>query len=90
MNVGPERCPALRDVVHEIRCTELRDRLGASYSPIFIQQLDLPDGIYYRVRVGKISGEDAAHDLGEQLRAKEGFTPFVVRLDEIPAAGVTP
>lgn len=68
----------------------LRDRLNASYSPIFIQQLDSPDGIYYRVRVGKISGEDAAHDLGEQLRAKEGFTPFVVRLDEIPAAGATP
>jgi rare lipoprotein A len=69
----------------------LRDRLSASYSPIFIQQLDSPNGMYYRVRVGKTSGEDAAHDLGEQLRAKEGFTtPFVVRLDEIPAAGATP
>jgi hypothetical protein len=45
----------------------------------------------YRVRVGKTSGEDAARDLGEQLRAKEGFTtPFVVRLDEIPTAGATP
>jgi rare lipoprotein A len=65
----------------------LRDRLSASYSPIFIQQFDSPDASFYRVRVGKISGEDAAHDLGEQLRAKEGFTPFVVRLDEIPAAG---
>jgi rare lipoprotein A len=68
----------------------LRDRLSASYSPIFIQQYDSPDGGFYRVRVGKISGEDAAHDLGEQLRAKESFTPFVVRLDEIPAAGATP
>lgn len=68
----------------------LRDRLSPSYSPIFIQQLDSPNGMYYRVRVGKASGEDAAHDLGEQLRAKEGFTPFVVRLDEIPAAGATP
>jgi rare lipoprotein A len=68
----------------------LRDRLSASYSPIFIQQYDSPDGGFYRVRVGKISGEDAAHDLGEQLRAKEGFTPFVVRLDEIPAAGANP
>ena len=68
----------------------LRDRLSASYSPIFIQQLDSPNGMYYRVRVGKISGEDAAHSLGEQLRAKEGFTPFVVRLDEIPTAGATP
>jgi rare lipoprotein A len=68
----------------------LRDRLSASYSPIYIQQFSAADAIYYRLRVGKISGEDAAHALGEQLRAKEGFTPFVVRLDEIPSAGATP
>jgi rare lipoprotein A len=60
----------------------LRDRLNLSYSPIFIQQYDSPDGLYYRVRVGKITGEDAARQLGEQLRGREGFTPFVVRLDE--------
>lgn len=65
----------------------LRDRLSASYSPIFIQQYDSPDGLYYRVRVGKVSGEDAARQLGEQLRAREGFTPFVVRLDEGLAGG---
>jgi rare lipoprotein A len=68
----------------------LRDRLSASYAPIYIQQFSAADAIYYRLRVGKISGEDAAHDLGEQLRAKEGFTPFVVRLDEVPSAGATP
>jgi rare lipoprotein A len=60
----------------------LRDRLNLSYSPIFVQQYDSPDGLYYRVRVGKVSGEDAARQLGEQLRGREGFTPFVVRLDE--------
>src|SRR5215467_11568606 len=65
----------------------LRDRLSLSYSPIFIQQYDSPDGTFYRVRVGKISGEDAAHDFGEQLRSTEGFAPLVVRLDE-PAASV--
>ena len=66
----------------------LRDRLNLSYSPIFIQQYDSPDGLYYRVRVGKISGEDAARQLGEQLRGREGFTPFVVRLDEgVPSGG---
>lgn len=59
----------------------LRDRLSASYSPIFIQQYDSPDGLFYRVRVGKVTGEDAARDFGEQLRQHEGFTPFVVRLD---------
>ena len=60
----------------------LRDRLNALYPPIFIQQYDSPDGIFYRVRVGKISGEDAARQFGEQLHAREGFTPFVTRLDE--------
>jgi rare lipoprotein A len=66
----------------------LRDRLGASYSPIFIQQYDSPEGVFYRVRVGRISGEDAAHQFGEQLRSRESFTPFVTRLDEgLPAGG---
>jgi rare lipoprotein A len=66
----------------------LRDRLGASYSPIFIQQYDSPEGEFYRVRVGRISGEDAAHQFGEQLHGREGFTPFVTRLDEsLPAGG---
>ncbi len=66
----------------------LRERLNASYSPIFIQQYDSPDGIFYRVRVGKVSGEDAARQFGEQLRDREGFTPMVLRLDEgTPARG---
>ncbi len=67
----------------------LRERLSASYSPIFIQTYDSPDGTFYRVRVGKISGEDAAHDFGEQLRAKEGFSPMILRLDEVATPGVT-
>jgi len=67
----------------------LRDRLNALYPPIFIQQYDSPDGIFYRVRVGKISGEDAARQFGEELHAREGFTPFVTRLDEgIPGGGI--
>ena len=65
----------------------LRDRLNASYPAIFIQQYDAPEATYYRVRVGKISGEDAAHALGEQLKAKEGLTAFVVRLDENAPSG---
>ena len=43
--------------------------------------------LYYRVRVGKVSGEDAARQFGEQLRNREGFTPIVVRLDEGAPAG---
>jgi rare lipoprotein A len=60
----------------------LRDRLSGAYSPIFIQQYDSPDGMFYRVRVGKISGEDAARQFGDQLHSREGFSPIVVRLDE--------
>ena len=67
----------------------LRDRLNASYSPIFIQQYDAPEGTFYRVRVGKISGEDAAQQFSEQLRSREGLMPFVTRLDpETPAGGI--
>jgi rare lipoprotein A len=66
----------------------LRDRLGASYSPIFIQQYDSSDGAFYRVRVGRISGEQAAQDFGEKLRNTEGFTPMVIRLDEKIPPGV--
>jgi rare lipoprotein A len=66
----------------------LRDRLSLSYTPIFIQQYDSSDGTFYRLRVGKVSGEDAANGLAEQLRSKEGFTTLVFRLDEVKPAGV--
>jgi rare lipoprotein A len=64
----------------------LRDRLSATYNPIFIQEFPVADGTFYRVRVGKISGEDAARQLAEQLHTKENFVTFVVRLDE-PTGG---
>lgn len=66
----------------------LRDRLSVSYSPIFIQQYDSPDGAFYRVRVGRISGQQAAQDFGEKLRNAEGFSPMVIRLDENVPSGV--
>jgi rare lipoprotein A len=67
----------------------LRDGLNATYSPIFIQLYDSPDGILYRVRVGKISGEDAAHQFSDRLHDREGLMPFVTRLDEgAPAGGI--
>jgi rare lipoprotein A len=65
----------------------LRDRLLTSYAPIFIQAYDSPDGMFYRVQVGKVSGEDVARQFGEQLRSREGFTPMVLRLDEGAAGG---
>lgn len=66
----------------------LRDRLNASYPPIFIQQYDTADGPFYRVRVGKISGEEAAQQFAETLRDKEGFKTMVLRLDEGVSSGV--
>jgi rare lipoprotein A len=66
----------------------LRDRLSVSYSPIFIQQYDSSDGAFYRVRVGRISGEPAAQEFGEKLRNTEGFSPMVIRLDEKVPSGV--
>jgi rare lipoprotein A len=65
----------------------LRDRLSLTYTPIFIQQYSSSEGIFYRLRVGKISGEEAANDLAAQLRAKEGFTTLVFRLDDSKPAG---
>jgi len=65
----------------------LRERLNVSYSPIFIQTYDSPDGLFYRVRVGKVPGEDSARQFSEQLRNREGFTPMVVRLDEGAGTG---
>jgi rare lipoprotein A len=65
----------------------LRERLNAEYSPIFIQPYDSPDGLFYRVRVGKVPGEDAAQHFGEQLRNREGIKPIVVRLDDGGGSG---
>jgi len=60
----------------------LRERLNAEYSPIFIQRYDSADGLFYRVRVGKVPGEDAAQQFGEKLHNREGFKTMVVRLDD--------
>ena len=70
------------------RAEGMRSRLNAVYSPIFIKRYDTKDGAFYRVHVGKISGEEAAKEFGEKLRTREGVTPMVVRLDErVPEAG---
>lgn len=66
----------------------LKERLGASYSPIYIQSVVIEDGNFYRVRVGRVSGEQEAQRLGETLRVREGFKPMVLRIDE-PASGET-
>lgn len=64
------------------RAEAMRSRLSAAYTPIFIKRYDTKDGAFYRVHVGKVSGEEAAREFGEKLRAREGVMPMVVRLDE--------
>jgi rare lipoprotein A len=68
----------------------LRDRLSASYSPVAIQSFESSNGSYYRVHVGKVSGEDAAKRLGEQLHQREGVKPLIFRVDTDSPRGGTP
>ena len=57
-------------------------RLSADYPSVALQSFDSPKGeSFYRVHVGKISGEDAAKKLSEELRAREGVKPLVFRVD---------
>jgi rare lipoprotein A len=65
----------------------LRARLNELYPPSTIQQVDLDEGTFYRVRAGKVSGEQAAQKFAEDLRVKEGFHAMVIRLDDVPAGG---
>lgn len=59
-----------------------RAQLAARYSNVSIAMYDLPNGLFYRVRVGRLPSLDAAQQLAGQLRANEQLTTFVVRLDE--------
>jgi rare lipoprotein A len=63
----------------------LRTRLNAEYAPSTIQQIALPEGTFYRVRVGKIAGEQGAQKFADELREKERFHSMVIRLDDAPA-----
>jgi len=65
----------------------LRARLDGLYPPATIQAVALEDGTFYRVRAGKISGEQPAQRFADDLRAKEGFRTLVIRLDDPPVGG---
>ena len=69
---------------------KLRDRLSASYSPVAVQSFDSPKGSFYRVHVGKVSGQDAAKRLSEQLQEREGVTPLIFRVDTSAPGGTNP
>ena len=65
----------------EENAEKFRDRLAERYSPVTVVPYDSPNGMYYRVRVGRVSSEDAARQLAAQLEASDQLTTFVVRLD---------
>lgn len=65
----------------------LRERLDVLYPPATIQQVQVEDGTFYRVRVGKISGEQSAQRFADDLKAKEGFHSMVIRLDDDTGGG---
>jgi rare lipoprotein A len=60
----------------------LKSQLATRYSPVSIATYDSPNGMFYRVRVGRVSSEDAARQLADRLNTEEQLTTFVVRLDE--------
>jgi cell division protein FtsN len=68
----------------------LRERLDALYPPATLQQVAIEDGTFYRVRVGRVSGEQAAQKFADDLKSKEGFSQaMVIRLDDDAAGGGT-
>ena len=60
---------------------KLRRRLERRYQPVFIHEYDSPNGLFYRVRVGRVPSIEAAKQLAHKLRQEEKLVPFVVRLD---------
>jgi peptidoglycan lytic transglycosylase len=60
----------------------LRDLIAAHYTPVVIQSFDRGDGLFHRVRVGRLPSEDQAQDLAREIREQNLATDtFVVRLN---------
>jgi rare lipoprotein A len=60
----------------------LRARLQERYAPVTTVPFSSPNGLFYRVRVGRLPSEAAARALADRLHSAEQFVTFVVRLDE--------
>ena len=61
---------------------KLKAQLEQTHPPISVVKFDSPKGMFYRVRVGRVSTEAEAQDLATELHAEQGYTTFVVRLDD--------
>ncbi|HKF52497.1 MAG TPA: septal ring lytic transglycosylase RlpA family protein [Candidatus Acidoferrales bacterium] len=60
----------------------LQRQLSVRYTPVTIMEFDSPNGVYYRVRAGRLPSEAAARELASQLEQQDGTVALVVRLDE--------
>ena len=56
---------------------KLRARLDKNYQNAHITTYDSPDGVFYRVRVGRFTTLEQARR-GEEILAREGFEPIIV------------
>ena len=56
---------------------KLRARLDANYQNAHITAYESPDGLFYRVRVGRFTSLEEARR-GEEVLIREGFEPFIV------------
>lgn len=65
----------------EQNATRLREQLSARYSPVTIATLELPNGVYYRVRVGRFPSQATAQQLATEIHDQDAVVAFVVRLD---------
>jgi hypothetical protein len=60
----------------------LKERIESQFRPVTIQHFERGDGLFYRVRVGHASTEDAARALAQSLRrANLATETFAVRLN---------
>ena len=70
---------AFRDPANAER---LKALIEASYGPVVIMSFDRGDGVFYRVRVGHESSEDAARALAEKLQnANLATETFIFRMN---------
>jgi len=74
-------CVQVGAFVNHENAERLQTLLGPRYAPINIVMFDSGNGVYYRVRVGRMSSQSAAAALAAQLRSEERLRTFVVRLD---------
>jgi rare lipoprotein A len=59
---------------------KLKSLIERNYGPVFVESFDRGDGVFHRVRVGRVSSEAEARELAQSLRAGNfASETFVVR-----------